>query len=127
MSSSSPSAHARAIAQNLLNSDTNDIISIRHWLKQEGGAEANIKAVVSVLVAHPKQNEAKVAAEQLQSALNGTGLADRFNVLEMLSVDTLFAGTVVLVPRSLSDDNEQPVFVPRMRENDGNDDWDMCE
>ena len=80
-------SHARTIAENLISDN-----DIRHnlicaWLHQMNAAET-IELIMGVLVTHTDQKMAKCAAEQLQSAINGTALGKRYNdLLQWFDID----------------------------------------
>jgi hypothetical protein len=126
-------AHTSAIVHNLLNHKNNSSLSIRRWLRQEGGAEDNLKDVIAALRAHPNKTEAKEAAAQLQSAIHGTLLGAKYNAIEMFSLSKSFS--TGLFPQTT--DGEEPVFVQKedmdndepvlvQKEDTDDEDWDTC-
>jgi hypothetical protein len=79
-------------------------------------AKNNITVVVGLLAAHPDYEAAKKAAKKLQAALWGTALANQFDIIKMLSLDTDGAVIVRFT-------EEEPVLVATTDD----DEWEFCD
>jgi hypothetical protein len=112
----SSSTHTTLIAKALLEDlDNLDEDLLKFWLTLGCGSEINITGVVGLLAAHPHYEAAKLAAKKLQAALWGTALANQFDIIKMLSLDTDGAVIVRFT-------EEEPVLVAAT----GDDEWDFC-
>jgi len=85
--------HIAAIVANLTTPTDVDIerFLLLNWLNQVNTPEENLNAIMKQLIALKDMQAAKNAAEQLQSAINGTNLGRRYpNLLGMLHIDDTF-------------------------------------
>ncbi len=84
--------HIAAIVANLTTPDVDiERFLLLNWLNQVNTPEENLNAIMKQLIALKDMQAAKNAAEQLQSAINGTNLGRRYpNLLGMLHIDDTF-------------------------------------
>jgi hypothetical protein len=112
----SSSTHTTLIAKALLEDlDNLDEDLLKYWLTLGHGSEINITGVVGLLAAHRDLEAARLAAGKLQAALWGTALANQFDIINMLELDTEGAVIVRFT-------EEEPVLVAAT----GDDEWDFC-
>ena len=113
------SDHARTIAENLISCDDTEARLIICWLSQGNGPQTNVKQIMELLIAHKDKEMAMRAAEQLQSAINGTALGTHFgDLLEWFNTDLSFDAELV------SAIVERPMLVKHTDADDAFDDDD---